>query len=873
MNYVNQYVKVIAVLFVMLSTLLVGMTGVAMANTQQPAGSGTASDPYQVTNVEGLQWMINDRDAVYELQNNIDASDTQNWNNGAGFQPIGTLDTEFNGTLDLNGYAVQDLYINRGSETNVALLGYTEGVAVIDGLVDADVTGQDKVGILMSDAQVDSSNVGAFITNVSTSGTLDTTATDATGGAFGSAVYADADRSQFKNIYSTVDINSNSSFVSGISTEVYGAPEDLYVAGSIQNNNANALFDIQASVIDGYYDDSLPDDSKGTALTTSDMTGDATNSVTGFDYANTWELVQSSDDDATSDGYPILQSVDREAQLLAQDVTDPAVSNYNLEIGVLFNGSLQSNINYVIEDNQGSQVASGETVSDGPSTETLPEGDYTVSVATQSSEFSEESRTVSLTADSTESFDLQREQHNLTIETTFDGVSQSTINYVVEDSSGSQVASGETDVDGLATETLTQGDYTVRTATETGIFVEESRSVSLTADSTESFDLQREQHNLTIETVEGADSVDTNYRVYDTRADVVVSEGQTGSDGSVTVQAPSTDIEVTVADNDPIFVSQSSNVTTESDTTESFDLQREQYDLSVEVTDSDGNAVSTDVEVADFDGNTVIDQSTDSVTQTLDAGDYDINVAQSDSMYVGESASLTLDSTQTSSFDLAEQQYNLTILADSTSGNAVNTTYSVIDSNGNQQASGTTFSDGEAVVTLSEGDYNVTIGGEDVDYVGETNSVSLTSATTTSASLSEAQYDLTINLSDLDGNSIRTDYTVENSVGTSVASGENVSTVTVTLDPGEYTVNAAENNNSLVDAIETVTVDSDESVTVSIEDSSSSDDGSNDDSNDNDSGGGGIFDEDSGALPALITVFVVVMLGLYVYTYEEEERR
>lgn len=53
-------------------------------------GSGTLLDPYIITTVEELQQMQEAPTACYKLGNNIDASDTINWNDGAGFIPIRT---------------------------------------------------------------------------------------------------------------------------------------------------------------------------------------------------------------------------------------------------------------------------------------------------------------------------------------------------------------------------------------------------------------------------------------------------------------------------------------------------------------------------------------------------------------------------------------------------------------------------------------------------------------------------------------------------------------------------------------------------------------------------------------------------------------
>lgn len=59
------------------------------------AGSGTESDPYQVTNVCQLQEMKYDLDAHYIIIYDIDTSDTENWSNGLGFESIITFSQSF----------------------------------------------------------------------------------------------------------------------------------------------------------------------------------------------------------------------------------------------------------------------------------------------------------------------------------------------------------------------------------------------------------------------------------------------------------------------------------------------------------------------------------------------------------------------------------------------------------------------------------------------------------------------------------------------------------------------------------------------------------------------------------------------------------
>lgn len=86
------------------------MLVISLSFTLAMSGSGTEGDPYQVTNCIDLQDMEDNTTATYILVNNIDCSDTINWNGGLGFNPI---NTSFTGSIDGNDKTISDLYINR----------------------------------------------------------------------------------------------------------------------------------------------------------------------------------------------------------------------------------------------------------------------------------------------------------------------------------------------------------------------------------------------------------------------------------------------------------------------------------------------------------------------------------------------------------------------------------------------------------------------------------------------------------------------------------------------------------------------------------------------------------------------------------------
>jgi PGF-CTERM protein len=133
---------------------------------QEMEGSGTADDPYVITDAEELQAMEDDLDAHYELGNDIDASETADWNGGDGFEPIGTagpgVATSFTGSLDGQGHTIRGLTIDRSSE-NEAVIGKSTGVVENVAFEAAEIDGVRHTAVVVG------ANEGT-IRNVSVSG-------------------------------------------------------------------------------------------------------------------------------------------------------------------------------------------------------------------------------------------------------------------------------------------------------------------------------------------------------------------------------------------------------------------------------------------------------------------------------------------------------------------------------------------------------------------------------------------------------------------------------------------------------------------------------------------------------------------------------
>ncbi len=110
-------------------------------------GDGSASNPFQITNVFELQNMSANVTAHYILNNDIDATATFGWNAGAGLLPVGNTTSMFNGTLDGNGHTISGLTIDRAVEDYVGLFGYLEEARVHNLTVSSiDIKGRHRVG-------------------------------------------------------------------------------------------------------------------------------------------------------------------------------------------------------------------------------------------------------------------------------------------------------------------------------------------------------------------------------------------------------------------------------------------------------------------------------------------------------------------------------------------------------------------------------------------------------------------------------------------------------------------------------------------------------------------------------------------------------
>lgn len=148
---IHKYIEsLLRLSLTMMLLVLFTIPGIA----QFAGGSGTEADPYQIETLEQLQEIQNHLDKHFIQTADIDASDTENWNDGAGFEPIGGALSKFTGTYDGNQYIVSKLLINRPNKIFVGLFGFTDEATLTNiSIEDAKVEGDQKVGIMIGEAQ------------------------------------------------------------------------------------------------------------------------------------------------------------------------------------------------------------------------------------------------------------------------------------------------------------------------------------------------------------------------------------------------------------------------------------------------------------------------------------------------------------------------------------------------------------------------------------------------------------------------------------------------------------------------------------------------------------------------------------------------
>ncbi len=145
------------IVFIYTITILCISLKVYAQTATTPNGQGTQENPYEIYTLENLYWLSQNSqhwDKYYKQTANINAYETQYWNGGEGWEPIGNSDTKFTGSYDGGGNVIENLYVNRpelvSDNSYQALFGWIENAMITSlGIIDADITGYYYVGALV----------------------------------------------------------------------------------------------------------------------------------------------------------------------------------------------------------------------------------------------------------------------------------------------------------------------------------------------------------------------------------------------------------------------------------------------------------------------------------------------------------------------------------------------------------------------------------------------------------------------------------------------------------------------------------------------------------------------------------------------------
>ena len=311
------------------------------------AGEGVDGDPYIITNASELQAMEGNLSAHYRLGNDINASETEEWNGGKGFDPIGDSGAKFTGTFNGSEHTISELSINRSGDSTIGLFGYTENGVLIErvGLEAVTIHGNRDVGGLVANnfgevsesyvtGTVDGGDyVGGLVANnigeVSESyatGTVD--GDDRVGGLVG----YNYDGANVSASYATGSVNGTN-YVGGLVANNIGEVNESYATGSVDGASdvGGLVGEHDGDVTDSYWDIESTGQSSAfgtnvgtgdpTGLTTDEMTGiNATVRMSTFDFASTWrpgdgdeqypDLARDSEFSDTADAYDSLVAGD-----------------------------------------------------------------------------------------------------------------------------------------------------------------------------------------------------------------------------------------------------------------------------------------------------------------------------------------------------------------------------------------------------------------------------------------------------------------------------------------------------------------------------------------------------------------------------------
>jgi hypothetical protein len=272
-------------------------------------GKGTEKAPYLISDWNHLkllseapeQW-----DKYYrQTADMIFPAESEEWNNGAGFSPIGNADIPFSGAYNGGMNSISNLIISRNTATRIGLFGSTSNAAIDQlQLVDVKVAGGHLVGALVGLA------VNTFISECSSTGTI--TALNGKGGGAGGLVASLTETSEILNSNSRCAVTGAggfNSYAGGLVGSVNNSKiTHSYSTGKVAGENAGGLVGKAVDIAGGkvtrsFWDTKTSDtdvSAAGMGKVTEEMKDIKTYSE--WDFSTIWAM-----DENHNDGYPYFK--------------------------------------------------------------------------------------------------------------------------------------------------------------------------------------------------------------------------------------------------------------------------------------------------------------------------------------------------------------------------------------------------------------------------------------------------------------------------------------------------------------------------------------------------------------------------------------
>ena len=224
--------------------------------TTPASGSGTEADPYEISTLEELSWLMgNPRvwDKHFIQTTNINASATSDWFGFKGFSPIGKdIPRKFTGSYHGKNNSISNLYINRPGENAVGFFGATSN-ADIDSLeiIDIDIIGGNTTGGLAGElytgsmtecrvsGKISGSTAGGLIgSSLSSTITGCISTCDVTGQNAGGLIVINQSNSVIDDCHATGEVNGQQT-TGGLTARNYGVIINSYSTGTVNGDYMN----------------------------------------------------------------------------------------------------------------------------------------------------------------------------------------------------------------------------------------------------------------------------------------------------------------------------------------------------------------------------------------------------------------------------------------------------------------------------------------------------------------------------------------------------------------------------------------------------------------------------------------------------------